>query len=245
MPDQLALNVHLRADATFAAFVPAAGQDDLVAGLRAFAGGIGSEVQWYVWGAAQTGKTHLAQAACHAAAQAGLSTAYLPLREFSAYGVEALDGMAGLGLLALDDADRVWADTAWAHSLFALINAAREQGTRLLFTASVRPPDEVLPDLRSRLLWGPVYQLQRLTDPELETLIQHAATLRGFALGDSEVQYLLRHGPREPRGLIALLERVDQASLRAKRKVTVPFIRTVLETVDVDTSTLRPVNPDV
>ncbi|MEJ2480100.1 MAG: DnaA regulatory inactivator Hda [Acidihalobacter sp.] len=228
MPDQLALNVRLRADATFETFVPAPSQEELGGALKAYARGQGDERQWYLWGAPQTGKTHLAQAACHAAGGAGLAVAYLPLAELSVHGAGLLDGMDRLDLLVVDDVDRVWLDADWARSLFGLINAVREHGGRLLFTADDRPAQEVMPDLRSRLLWGPVYQLQRLEDDGLQLLAERAAAARGFALGASEVQYLLRHGPREPRALIDLLERIDQASLQAKRRVTVPFIRSVL-----------------
>ena len=228
MPDQLALNVRLRADATFETFVPTPSQEELGGALQAFASAQGDERQWYLWGAPQTGKTHLAQAACHAAAGAGLAVAYLPLAELSVHGAGLLDGMDRLDLLVVDDVDQVWLEADWARSLFGLINAVREHGGRLLFTADDRPAQEVMPDLRSRLLWGPVYQLQRLEDEGLQLLAERAAAARGFALGGSEVQYLLRHGPREPRALIDLLERIDQASLQAKRRVTVPFIRSVL-----------------
>ncbi|MEJ2653861.1 MAG: DnaA regulatory inactivator Hda [Acidihalobacter sp.] len=228
MSDQLALNVSLRADATFETFVPAPSQQELGGALQAFACAQGSEQQWYLWGAPQTGKTHLAQAACHAAGDAGGAVAYLPLAELGAHGAGLLEGMDRLDLLVIDDVDRVWLDSEWARSLFGLVNAVREHGGRLLFTAAEPPAQALLPDLRSRLLWGPVYQLQRLEDDGLQVLAGRAAAARGFALGVNEVQYLLRHGPREPRALIALLERIDQASLRAKRRVTVPFIRSVL-----------------
>lgn len=228
-PDQLALNVRLRADATFESFVPAPAQQELVEALRAFARGLGEDSQWYLWGAPQTGKTHLAQAVCHAAAAAELPAAYLPLAELAAHGPTMLEGMEALALVVVDDVDQVWLNAAWARSLFGLINAVRERGGRLLFTAADRPGPQLLPDLSSRLLWGPLYQLQRLADEALQVLLEHAAAARGFALGRSEVRYLLRHGPREPRALIALLERIDQASLKAKRRVTVPFIRSVLD----------------
>lgn len=229
LSDQLALNVRLRADATFETFVTASNQAHLVAGLCDFARALGDDLQWYLWGAPQTGKTHLAQAACHVAAAQGLAVAYLPLRELASHDAgELLDGMDGLDLLVLDDVDQVWLNDTWARGLFGLINAVRERGTRLLFTAERRPDTEVMPDLRSRLLWGPVYQLQRLGESGLRQLMERAAAARGFDLGDSEIQYLLRHGPRDPRGLIDLLDRLDRASLRAKRRVTVPFIRSVL-----------------
>ena len=234
MSDQLTLNIRLRADATFETFEFAEGQADLGRALAAFARGEGQDAQWYLWGAAETGKTHLAQAVCHAAAQIGATSAYFPLRRMAAAGASCLEGMENVHLLAVDDVDAVWGDAQWALGLFALINRARERGTRLLFTASDRPPQDVLADLRSRLLWGPVYQLHRLSDEGLQGLLRRSAQARGFDLGVAESQYLLRHVARQPSALLAALDVLDRASLRAKRRLTVPFIRSVLEAGRLD-----------
>ena len=40
--------------------------------------------------------------------------------------------------------------------------------------------------------------------------------------------YLLRRSPRDMTALFALLDMLDQASLAAQRKLTVPFVKEVL-----------------
>ncbi len=226
--EQLALDLRLRADATFGNFISAPGQKETILALRSFADGEGEEQQWFLWGARQTGKTHLAQAACHEAAKQGLPAAYLPDSLLLCRGPEFLTGMDHLRLVVLDDVHRLWAIEEWVRALFALINRAREHHLRLLFTAEYRPELEVLADLRTRLLWGPVCQLVRLDDLGIQKLWQHGALIRGFRIGEAEVVYLLHHGPREPRLIVQLLDYLDRNSLCTRRRITIPFIRRLL-----------------
>ena len=231
MPDQLALNLHLRAETTLAAYLPAPEQRELPDAVRALVMGDPKVPQLYLWGGAGTGKTHLAQAACHEAGAAGLPVAYVPLCELSSAGPQVLEGLGALHLLAIDDLDCVWGEPAWQGPLFALINDMREHDGRLLFTASMRPEaaQVTLADLRSRLLWGPVYHLRALDDGRLAQMLQAGAKARGFALGEIETAYLLRHVARDPGSLVSLLDRLDAASLKARRRVTLPLIRAVLQ----------------
>lgn len=230
MADQLALNLRLRAETTLEAYIPDSEQGDLPAVVRALVSGDRKVPQLYLWGMAGTGKTHLAQAACHEAAAQGLTVTYLPLEELSEAGPQVLEGLSGLHVLVIDDLDRVWHRPEWQVPLFALVNDVREKDGRLLFTASARPEvaQVTLADLRSRLLWGPVYHLRALDDARLAKMLQSAALTRGFPLGEIETAYLLRHTARDPGSLMRLLDRLDTASLRTHRRVTVPLIREVL-----------------
>jgi DnaA family protein len=47
-------------------------------------------------------------------------------------------------------------------------------------------------------------------------------------LEDAAVDWMLTRTVREPAQLVDLIERLDRASLAAKRRVTVPFLRQVL-----------------
>ncbi|MGW8310551.1 MAG: HdaA/DnaA family protein, partial [Thiogranum sp.] len=55
------------------------------------------------------------------------------------------------------------------------------------------------------------------------------AEQRGFELPEDTGRYLLRRLPRDLPALMKLLERLDTASLAAQRKLTVPFVKSVLE----------------
>jgi DnaA family protein len=48
-------------------------------------------------------------------------------------------------------------------------------------------------------------------------------------LDEAALEWLLKRVGRDLAGLTGLLDRLDQASLAAQRRVTVPFLRKVLE----------------
>ena len=81
----------------------------------------------------------------------------------------------------------------------------------------------------SRLSWGLCYQLQPLNDQDKIQALSTAAAGRGLALSDETARYILRHTQRDMGSLRQLLRQLDQASLEAKRGLTIPFIKTFLE----------------
>lgn len=226
MSEQLVLNLRLRDGALFEAYHPGPNQA-AVQLLQALVRG--DEPQVYLWGAAGTGKTHLLQAVCHAAGGAGQTTAYLPLAQVSA-GPELLGGMEVTQVLALDDLDAVAGRPEWDRALFNLINALRERGHRLVLASRANPAHlgVSLPDLGSRLVWGPVFRLEALDDEAKRAALRHRALRRGFELPDEAARYMLRHHPRDLGYLLELLDRIDTATLAARRRATLPFIKSVL-----------------
>ena len=84
-------------------------------------------------------------------------------------------------------------------------------------------------DLATRLSWGLVYQLHPLSDQEkAEALKTHAAE-RGIRLPDEVVDYCLSHLRRDLPTLMATLAALDEWSLTAKKPVTVPMLRKLLQ----------------
>lgn len=225
---QLPLGISLAPGATFEAYFP--GPNGLAVDvLHAMAGGRG-EPQAFVVAAAGLGKSHLLQAACRAGAARGAPMAYLPLDSTPELRPEALEGLEQLALVALDRIEAVLPDPAWERALFALINAARDAGTRLIFAAR-QPPAELaleLPDLRSRLAWGPVLALEPLSDEQKRDALAQRAQALGLDLPPAVGEYLLRHYPRDLAGQLERLAELDRASLASGRRLTVPFVKEVL-----------------
>lgn len=85
-----------------------------------------------------------------------------------------------------------------------------------------------LPDLVSRLRWGLVFRLLELPEADKKALLQCRARARGLELPGDVLDYLLVHHRRDAAFLFAVLDRLDQASLRAQRRLTIPFVRRVL-----------------
>jgi len=225
---QLPLGVRLRETATFANYYPGANQGvvdllrDSLAADREFI---------YLWGATGSGKTHLLQAVCHLESSRAQPLAYFPLREAAAFSAEVLEGVEELPLVIVDDIDAVAGQAAWEQALFHLYNRIRDRDGRLIMTGSHNPTmiGVALADLRSRLAAGLVLQLRALDDHAKAEALRLQARQRGMEMPLEVAAYLLRRSPRDMTALFALLDLLDQASLAAQRRLTVPFVKEVLQ----------------
>jgi hypothetical protein len=86
----------------------------------------------------------------------------------------------------------------------------------------------ILPDLKSRLSWGVVYQLNSLDDDQKLAALQLRAQIRGLDLEAAVGKFLLRRFTRNMAQLFMVLEQLDQASLAEQRRLTIPFVKEVL-----------------
>jgi DnaA family protein len=224
---QLPLGITLSDGATFASYYPGPNAA-VVAQLPHILEQGGDPV--YLWGKAGVGKSHLLQAACRRTGEAGRPAAYLPLGQADLR-PEILEGLEGLALIAVDDIEARAGDEAWEAALFHLYNRLRQAHTPLLMSAAA-PPQELslrLPDLASRLSWGLVFQLKSLADEDRLAALRHRARGRGLMLPPEVGWFLLHRYPRDMAALFSLLDRLDAASLAAQRRLTVPFVKSVLE----------------
>jgi DnaA family protein len=224
---QLPLGVRLRDRAVFESYF-AAGNAEVKAHLEQVACGARHGASW-IWGPPGVGKTHLLQAVCARAGAAG-GAGYLPLAQFAASGPAVLEGWGQLDCVCLDEVSRVAAIPAWEAALFELYRVLEERGAALVVAAE-EPPALVpwtLRDLGSRLAASTVFQLHELDESAQREALTLRARLRGLELPPESVQYLQRRLPREMTALCRMLDTLDEAALRAQRRLTVPFIREVL-----------------
>jgi DnaA family protein len=224
---QLPLGVRLPDRAVFASFLPAR-NEQAVEHLRQAAAARLAGTTW-LCGPHGAGKTHLLQAVC-AQASTTMTAGYVPLQELARLGVEVLDGLRQLDCLCLDDVDAVVGQMDWERTLFGVFREIEDSGGRLIVTAQTPPAllQWALPDLGSRLAASAVFQLRVLDELEQQAALQLRARLRGFELPEETSRWLQRRYPRDMRKLYELLDTLDDASLVAQRRLTVPFIREVL-----------------
>ena len=114
-------------------------------------------------------------------------------------------------------------------ALFNAINRARESGGQVLAAGNAPPAQLPLrEDLKSRLAWGLVYEVKRLSDEERAVYLRAEASRRGMRLPEDVVAYLLTHARRDLPTLTAILEQLDRALLEQKRQITLPLVREIL-----------------
>lgn len=222
---QMALPLRLADHAVFDSFL-ATGNETLVATLIEFATGTGGQGCW-LWGGTATGKTHLLQATCD---MAGDRSVYIPLRMLADAGAEILDGLASRELICIDDIDAVAGDPAWERALFSLCNEVLDAERSLVVSAAMssRECPIELPDLQSRLARLATFQLHALSDDERVDALQLRARHRGLDLPDETARFLLSRSRRDMASLYDLLDKLDSEALRAKRRLTIPFVKEVL-----------------
>jgi DnaA family protein len=185
----------------------------------------------FLHGGAGSGRTHLLIAACASANANGRSAQYLPLARLGAARATAIRGFGGSELLAIDDVGAIAGDRDAEHALFDLYNRCRADHATLLFAAAA-PPAQLgigLPDLVSRLAACTQFALKPLDEVERRIVLRERALARGIELDDAALDWLFTRRNRDLATLLDLLETIDAASLAAKRRVTVPFLRSLLD----------------
>ena len=225
---QLTLGVQLKERATFASFLTARNVE-LVAHLHHVAAATPAGSTWLA-GPHTAGKSHLLQAVC-AATAAGRRAAYLPLESLQPFGPAALEGADQLDVACYDDVQCIAGLADWEQRMFSLWQRALERGTSLLFAARENPAQVGfdLADLRSRLASSAVFAVRELNDDEQLEALYLRARLRGFELPPETARYLQRRYPRDMRSLCEVLDTLDDAAFAAQRRITVPFIRDIVE----------------
>lgn len=185
----------------------------------------------YLWGSQGTGKSHLLQATCAGAAMEKLKVAYLPMMESAQWHPELLQGLEYLDCVCLDDLQYIAGNAEWERAVFTLYNGLAEYGNALVISSSYSPAGIPvrLADLKSRLAAGLTCHLQYPDENERLMAVRLRAHARGFELSDEVLDYLSRRVARDMHSLFNWLDRLDEATLVSKKKLTVPFVRSILE----------------
>lgn len=218
--NQLPLDLALPAPAAFADFTVGDNAEALFQ-LGEVARNNLPERSLYVWGEQGGGKTHLLKATWQAAQSHGLKA------RFVATNASLDDDLYQQQLVLIDDVGQLSAEAQ--IRLFDLYNHLRETGSSIVVAGDL--PPWLLPvrdDLRTRLGWGLVYEIRPLDDAAKLAALQAHAQFRGFTLPDEVGHYLLNWHSRDLASLMAILDRLDKASLAEQRKVTLPLLKRVL-----------------
>lgn len=229
MSKQLPLQFEFRANQSFEDFF-AGGNQEVITHLQNSVVG-DDELQIFLWGQSGLGKTHLLQACCQFAHGLKRSSFYLDLASNSLPDADILSGLDSFDLVCLDNIETIAGKSDWELAFFHFFNQHRDNAHTLIIAAAC-PPGEIsvqLPDLKTRLNWGLTLKLQALSeDDQISALIIKARRM-GFEISPQVGLFLLNHYSRDLSELWQLLNKLDKASLAAKRKLTIPFLKQVLK----------------
>ena len=224
---QLALDIGLAPVPTLDNFVPA-GNEPALEHLRLWAGNpLRSPVPTFLWGAGGSGKTHLLSAVREMLREHGCRVGWIDASRLhpGEYDDE-------WDAVLLDDCQLYTAEQqAAAFNWFINAQNPAHGPARWVLAAADRPPADLQlrEDLRTRLGWGHVFQLQALGESERRAVLRRAADERGVFLGDEVMDFMLTRFSRDLSSLMQLLDQLDAYALRTQRTITIPLIKSMLE----------------
>lgn len=236
---QTLIPVNAESESSFTSF-QVGENPELLAELQNIARGARARRVLYFYGPSGSGKTHLLHACCEQAQRIGKPYAYLPLDGTAPTHAQLsrMEKIAPNCLLCIDDFQFSVSenDSAPAQSkalqvaLLQLYEKIPQQGGAMVIAAdrAISQLNLHLKDLASRLVSGGVYPLAPLSETDKLAALRARARQKGFELNDQLLQFILTYYRRDTVSLFALLERIDSQSLAEKRKITVPFIKSLL-----------------
>ena len=224
---QMALDIGLASSPSFSNFFGGP-NESVLKHLELWAGNsLRSPVPIYLWGDAACGKTHLLRAVREALREQGAASGWI-----DASVLEPPAFNESWAAVILDDCHLYTAvqQQAAFNWFVNALNAADGHPRWVLAAGNVPPADLALrEDLRTRLGWGHVFALHALTETERRAVLRREADARGVFLSDEVMDFMLRRFSRDLGNLKQLRDQLDGYALRTQRAVTIPLIKSMLE----------------
>jgi DnaA-homolog protein len=182
-----------------------------------------SPVPTYLWGAGGSGKTHLLKAVQESLREQGARTGWL-----DAAMTEPPPFDERWAVVLMDDTHLY--NAVQQHAAFSWFVQAQALQRGVVATGLLPPADlKLREDLRTRLGWGHVFELHVLSEPERRSVLRQAADARGVFLSDEVLDFILHRFSRDLGSLMQLLEHLDVYALQTQRAITIPLVKSMLE----------------
>ena len=181
-----------------------------------------------IWGEASSGKTHLMMALSRVFHQLGGDVQWIGPE----MGEQDIASGGDLKTLyVVDDIEALVQAPDGEKSLLTIIEKIKQENGLLYISAKHAPSGMQigLADLSSRLRAIDCFELQALSEAHKRTLLTRWAHARGFVLNQDVVNWLFTHTSRDLGRMYDLMEQIDAVSLAQHRRVTIPFIKSIIE----------------
>lgn len=228
MSRQTLIPVNAESESSFDSFC-VGNNTELLTEIHRIVEGVQSRRVLYFWGEAGTGKTHLLNACCQLARTLARPHAYLPLDGLD-LDQSGIDGIEPRALVCFDDLQTIAGNTSAQAIVFNLYEKLINRSGTIIVSANqaIGWLGLELKDLESRLASGGIYRLARLQEQDQLGALKSRARDKGINLNDQVLKFIITHYQRDTASLFSLLDRIDNVSLVEQRKITVPFIKSLL-----------------
>ena len=187
----------------------------------------------YLWGLPASGRSHLLHALASASTNTSTSTTHRARLLTPASDLTDFEHDPSISLWLVDDCDRL--DAARQVSVFHLFNAIQAEASITMASALVSAGSSapmqlpVIPELATRLGWGLVFQLHRLSDRDAAQALAVTLAERGITASADLIPWLMTRTARDLGQLRAMIDQLDRFALARKRALTVPLLREFLQ----------------
>lgn len=195
----------------------------------------------YLWGLPASGRSHLLHALASVTTNTSTSTSTGTSTDTThrarlltpASDLTDFEHDPSISLWLVDDCDRL--DAARQVSVFHLFNAIQAEASITMASALVSAGSSapmqlpVIPELATRLGWGLVFQLHRLSDRDAAQALAVTLAERGITASADLIPWLMTRTARDLGQLRAMIDRLDRFALARKRALTVPLLREFLQ----------------
>ena len=198
--------------------------DHLIETLKQFANNNHGQLI-YLFGDKSTGKSHLCKAVFNIIKD---TKTYIDQHNF-----EILDDIdiQNINYLIIDDFEIILEKGNTEDKLFYYINEFILSKKSLLIS-SVKPTEQIdfsKNDLRSRLTSNLIFNIREISDDRKIEVLKKITKDIGWTIEENVCQYIMNHYQRDLFFLCNVLKSLDKSSLALKKKVTVPFVKGIIE----------------
>ena len=132
--------------------------------------------------------------------------------------------------MIIDDLDKIIDKSDVEEYLFSIINnqIINNKSVVITSTEDIESLNIKLPDLKSRIISEFIFEIKDLDDNQKINLMTNVCKERGFDISMNVIRYILNNYNRDLYFLYSLIKNIDSASLSSKKKITIPFIKKVL-----------------
>ena len=178
----------------------------------------------YLWGNSGSGKTHILKACSYKAQQKSQQCEYIDCKKNNLLTLNKT-----LDWLCIDNIE--YLDKKRQVDLFNICNNAKKGQFNLLVSSAFQPNNIpiILPDLKTRLNLATLFNLKKLNDEQIVTILKDKYIKKGIAINDKVYYYLINNEKRDIQFLFIIIDYAINLALQNKKIVSIELIKQVLQ----------------
>ena len=219
--NQLGLPISLNSSMLLENFVA---NEELIGSInQLFESQLSSEL--YIYGLSGHGKTHILQGAVLKSLEYDNNALFIDCLD--SIPDHLADFMDQIRLISFDNAHLISKKNE--EIFFDLFNRARQSEVSILVSGDCLPVNlELMKDIKTRLSLAAVFKLHELNDKQTMSVLDKQMSERNMSVDSKVYEYLFKNYSRDLKSLLSTMDDLDKASLRAKKPISIPFLKSYL-----------------